>query len=381
MWVNDSFLEDLPFPYFLIKKENGWIIEASLVSQKEFPSTPSFRELIEPSYRSLIDDFFQDSTIVEIEIPLFTSKGQYNYYRVYSYKGTNEHIHLFLFPLTSSISVIKNVLDQIESKFSYVQQEIKENKQYIDQTVMELQEASVSYQHYQNVEKLAAGIAHEIRNPLTTVQGFIQLLKPYLIEIGKEQYADIALDELNRANQIIYEFLNASKPPENNWKPISLNKLVQDISLLYESESILKDIAIVNHFDEDIEIVANHKQLKQVLVNLLKNAMEAIDDREEIDKKGTIHFYTHLENNHVSIIVEDNGCGMSDATLQNLFQPFHTTKEKGTGVGLCVCKKIIDDHHGTITVESTKNIGTVFKIVFPIHKSSINKFQEIVIKE
>jgi signal transduction histidine kinase len=367
MLVNDQFFKSLPFPYLLITGD-GWIIQKSLRAQSEFPSKETFQELIDPTFVSIVDVACIEPSRVELEIPLLTMNNQYIFYRVFRLKDEmNGLIHLFIIPLSDRLADIEAVIKQIESKFSYFQREIKENKQYIDQTVLEIQGASVANQNYQNIERLAAGIAHEIRNPLTTVGGFIQLLKPYLIDIGKEQYVDIVLDELNRANQIIFEFLNASKPQKEEKISVSLNKLVKDISLLYESEAILKDIVIMNHYSvEDIKLIANLKQLKQVLVNLLKNAVEALEARQEKNESGIIQFYTMVGNDYAAIVVQDNGCGMSEDTLQNLFLPFHTTKASGTGVGLAVCKNIVEEHQGTILVESTLGKGTKFSLIFPL---------------
>jgi signal transduction histidine kinase len=367
MLVNDQFFKSLPFPYLLIRGD-GWIIQKSLRAQSEFPSKETFQELIDPTFVSIVDVACIEPSRVELEIPLLTMNNQYIFYRVFRLKDEmNGLIHLFIIPLSDRLADIEAVIKQIESKFSYFQEEIKENKQYIDQTVSEIQGATVANQNYQNIERLAAGIAHEIRNPLTTVGGFIQLLKPYLIDIGKEQYVDIVLDELNRANQIIFEFLNASKPQKEEKISVSLNKLVKDISLLYESEAILKDIVIMNHYSvEDIELIANLKQLKQVLVNLLKNAVEALEARQEKNESGIIQFYTMVGNDYAAIVVQDNGCGMSEDTMQNLFLPFHTTKTSGTGVGLAVCKNIVEEHQGTILVESTLGKGTKFSLIFPL---------------
>jgi signal transduction histidine kinase len=364
MWVNDGFFESLPFPYFLVEKNSGIIKEKSKLAEAAFPNKPSIKDLIEASYLPLIDTVYNCQGV---EVPLLTLNNQYTFYRLYPYLEFDHQYHLFVIPISNPKIEIERLIDEITSRFSTFQKEIKDNKQYIDQTVMQIQKASVTNQHYQNIDKLAAGIAHEIRNPLTTVGGFLQLLKPYLTEIGKEQYVNIALEELNRANQIIYEFLNETKPSDHDKKTISLNQLVKDTSLLYESEAILKNITIINLYaNQEIKLVANDKQLKQVFVNLLKNAMEAIELRQDKSQNGIIDFYTAIEENRAFVVIKDNGCGMTEKTLQKLFLPFHTTKETGTGVGLSVCKKIIEEHQGTITVESKEGMGTMFRIEFPL---------------
>jgi signal transduction histidine kinase len=245
--------------------------------------------------------------------------------------------------------------------------ENKNNDEKDDKYCMQIHKNSINNQHYETMDILATGMAHEIRNPLTTVGGFLQLLKPYLTEIGKERYVDIALGELKRADQMIYEFLNASKASLRDKKSTSLNQVLKDTSALYESEAALKNIIIVNRLaKEDIEIVANANQLKQVLVNLLKNAIEAIELRQNKIPMGIIEFYCGMEEDKAFLVIKDNGCGMDEETLQTLFLPFHTTKEMGTGIGLSICKNIIKDHLGTIKVESTEGIGTMFRIEFPL---------------
>jgi signal transduction histidine kinase len=362
--IEYKIFEALPFPSVKIDK-SGTILEKSIKAFSSFPDKPFIQELVHPVFLSAFTHFIADANKNEIELPLLNQHYTFQLYRIYQSTIKDER-HLFFIPLSNEFVELQHVIEEIESKFSSFQQEIKENKKYINQTVLEIQKASEQTKHYQNIEKLAAGIAHEIRNPLTTVSGFIQLLRPYLIEIGKDQYADIALEEINRANQIIYEFLNASKPLGDHQQSVSLNKLVKDTSLLYESEATLKNITLITHLAEmDVEIMANHKQLKQVLVNLLKNAVEALENRHE-DCNPVIQFGTSIENQRATIFVKDNGCGMNEGTLQNLFLPFHTTKENGTGVGLSVCKKIIQDHGGTILVNSRLGAGTTFKIEFPL---------------
>jgi signal transduction histidine kinase len=363
MRVTDNFLLNLPFPYFCIEKETSRIINQSLKAGADLRSCTYFIDLVSSVYKPMMASAFCSTE--PVDVPLHTHSQEYKLFRVYPYQETESLIHLFLYPIADSQFEIERIIEQITSKFSSFQQEFKENKQYIDETVLRIQNASSSHQHFHNIDQLAAGIAHEIRNPLTTVSGFIQLLKPYLSEIGKSQYAEIALDELNRANQIISEFLNESKPPTLGKRRISLSKLVNDICLLFQGEATLKNIIIVySPSHPDIEIVADEHQIKQVLVNLIKNAIEAIEVRHEKTRLGKIHIYTNSDSQNATVVIEDNGMGISDENLSNLFTPFHTTKQKGTGVGLSVCQRIMEEHEGIILVESTQGVGTSFQLVF-----------------
>lgn len=213
------------------------------------------------------------------------------------------------------------------------------------------------------LEHWAVGIVHEIRNPLTTIKGFLQLLKPYLIEAGKEQYADVILDEINRTNEIVYEFLNSAKREINLSESISLNKILKDMVLLFESEAVLKNVAVITTLtnqDISLRIPANH--LKQVLMNLMKNAMDAM----VASHNRIIHISTNKDDLSASISMTDTGCGMTDEVIKSLFTPFYSTKEKGTGVGLCVCKQIIEDYGGSIHVNSIIGKGSTFIVTFPI---------------
>lgn len=225
----------------------------------------------------------------------------------------------------------------------------------------EYDEMSLQSSYLANVGQLAAGIAHEIRNPLTTIKGFIQLMKPYLVEIEKEEYATIALEEIERANNILYEFLNAAKPHFNEAKQIDVNRLVKEIMILFEGEAHLRNITICNRLAlETPSLFLEEHQLKQVLVNLVKNAIEAVPANG-----GKIILSTEVRDELVIIRIEDNGCGMSEETVRHIFMPFYTTKATGTGLGLSVCHDIINQLGGEIEIKSQPGVGTDFLIYLP----------------
>ncbi|MEK3854728.1 sensor histidine kinase [Cytobacillus sp. FSL H8-0458] len=232
----------------------------------------------------------------------------------------------------------------------------KQKKQYIKKAEGEIRE---------NDSQLAAALAHEIRNPLTTVKGFMELLKPYLIEIGKEQYAQIAIDEINRANDMIYEFLNASKSGLNKKTEIDLNKLIQEMKILFENQANIKNIKLsVSLCPGNHIIYGDSNKIKQVLINIIKNALEACEEAHT--GEGKVCLSAKSNSNQTQIIIEDNGPGMTEETLNKLFLPFYTTKEKGTGIGLSICRKIIEEHNGRITAHSRLSQGSVFTIELPV---------------
>lgn len=213
--------------------------------------------------------------------------------------------------------------------------------------------------------KIAASIAHEVRNPLTSIRGFMQLLRPHLKQLGKEEYAKIILDEIDRANEIIYEFLNSSKPSTPDKQEIHISDMLKEIRLLFESEALLRGCDIeLEPIDPLLTICVDVKQIKQVLLNLVKNSLDAVN-RANTNRKGLIRISAGQQGGKVWIHLQDNGTGMDHNTLTRLFDPFFTTKQEGTGLGLSVCYRIIRNHGGAIRVDSTIGEGTSFHITLP----------------
>ncbi|WNS77385.1 ATP-binding protein [Bacillus sp. DTU_2020_1000418_1_SI_GHA_SEK_038] len=231
---------------------------------------------------------------------------------------------------------------------------------------IESHDFSMESDNLSNVSKLAAAFAHEIRNPLTTIKGYIQLIKPYLIERGKEHYADIALNEINRANDLIIDLLNFEKSQTSQKREVSLNQLISNIASLFEGEGLINKIKIdVQPSQENPSILGNEKQLKQVLINILKNAIESLYNGAKDRKQITLAL--KKEASHAYIIIEDNGCGMTAETIEHIFTPFYTTKETGTGIGLPICKKIIEAHNGSFHINSSAGKGTIMTLTLPLY--------------
>lgn len=359
------FVDNVPFPYFILDPQFN-VLKKSNQAQQLLAQTESFIELIDLQYQQETVSFLKKASKLEfIEVPLNGKEDNKRFYQVYKVLDEYLNLHIFCVPLKTELANIKEMISKVERKLFRFNQDLIEKKDYLEKTVEEMKDAAQSVDHQHNIENLAASIAHEIRNPLTTVKGFLQLLKPYLKDLGKEQYADVALEEINRANDIIFEFLNAAKPQSDHIQEVSLNKLVSDIVILYESEAILRNIQIISSLSTlDISIYIASNQLKQVLINILKNAMEAIDENLQHDR--VIFVSTQVSSDCVTIEITDSGCGMTTEVLNHLFIPFYSTKAKGTGIGLSVCKKIIEANGGSIHVESEHGKGTTFTIRFPI---------------
>lgn len=248
--------------------------------------------------------------------------------------------------------------DQLEGDYLFSVKDVSEYKQ-IEQSALQNDKLAM-------LGKIAAAIAHEIRNPLTSIRGFIQLLKPYLLEIGKEEYARIILTEIDRANDIIYEFLNSSKPSAPMKQAASIEHLIREVVMLTESESLLRNCEImVESFQSDAIVSIDIKQVKQVILNLLKNSLDAVEEVQAV-RRGRIDIMLKSDGEYVQIVIKDNGKGMDKATMNKLFDPFFTTKQAGTGLGLSVSYRIIRNHGGTIRVDSDVGSGTEFTIYLPL---------------
>jgi PAS domain S-box-containing protein len=211
------------------------------------------------------------------------------------------------------------------------------------------------------VGQLAAGVAHEIRNPLTTLKGFVQLLHEDTVATKHKEYTGIMLSEIDRIELIIKEFLILAKPQSVQYHDIDLGILIQNTVKLFDTQAILKNVQIDIQLEETLpHIHGEPNHLKQVFINLLKNATEAMPNG------GTIRIVAQHNQKQVKISIIDEGVGIPKHLLPKLGQPFYTTKEKGTGLGLMVSYNIIENHQGSIQVISEVNKGTRFDIFLPL---------------
>ncbi|RHW41663.1 GHKL domain-containing protein [Neobacillus notoginsengisoli] len=219
-------------------------------------------------------------------------------------------------------------------------------------------------ERYDVIGQLAASVAHEVRNPMTAVRGFLQLMKSDdNLTDAQRRYMDISIEELNHSQAILSEYLSLAKPANTEIAMIDLKLELNKIIELMKSYTNLQAISISSQMEENLFIKADSSEIKQVFVNLLKNSIEAIG------QKGEIHVTGFKKGNWVFIEIADTGSGMSEEQLKYLGTPFYSTKEKGTGVGLSVSYKIIHSIKGNIKVESRRGEGTKFIIQLPAYQS------------
>ena len=207
--------------------------------------------------------------------------------------------------------------------------------------------------------QLAAGVAHEIKNPLTSIKGFLQLMKADTVL--NKKYVEIVEGEIQRLESISSELLVLAKPQKYKIELYDLMILVKEVILLLEAEARQKSIEFqLVSGDQSFMILCDRHKVKQVLINIVKNGIEAMN------KAGSIMVQLFKESDDVQVTITDEGCGIPEEYLEKLGNPFFSTKSKGNGLGLMVCQKIISEHNGHILVESKQNVGTTFKINIPL---------------
>ncbi|MEZ0481088.1 ATP-binding protein [Planococcus sp. SSTMD024] len=211
------------------------------------------------------------------------------------------------------------------------------------------------------IGQMAAGISHEIRNPMTTVRGFLQLM------LSNEQlephapHFNLMIGELDRANAIITEFLSVGNTQTSDMKMMSLNTILEDISPLIKVDTSNQNKQIRIYTQEVPELLLNHNEIRQLIINLYRNGLEAMDEGQ------VLTIGTYFEKNCVVLAVQDQGSGIDPAIIEKIGTPFYTTKEEGTGLGLGICYAVAARHNAEIHIETGPE-GTIFFTKFPVEQ-------------
>ncbi|KMJ58335.1 sporulation kinase [Bacillus sp. LL01] len=213
------------------------------------------------------------------------------------------------------------------------------------------------------VGQMAAAFAHEIRNPITTVRGFIQFINTDTKDENLKRFAPLILDELDRTNKIITNYLTVARPANFSLDYIDVNKVLQDSVELIRPFGSYRNVTIELELEGDHYIYTDEQHLKQALMNIIKNGIEAVE--EEQGGYVKIHKQSGELRGTIEISFTDNGIGMTDEQLEKIGLPYYTTKTKGTGLGSMITNRLIHEMKGKILYESKVYIGTKVTVVLP----------------
>lgn len=210
------------------------------------------------------------------------------------------------------------------------------------------------------ISQLAASVAHEIRNPMTTIRGFMQVLQGERnLSDDQNLFISISLQELDRTQTIIDNFLSLAKPNTGGMTKINLSRLLREIIDFMRSYSHLANTELVEGIDKNLWIKGDAHEIRQVFINILKNGIEAMPGG------GSIYIIAKIDKDYVKVQFRDEGIGMKKSQLERLGHPYYSTKEKGTGLGLMISYDIIQRMRGKIVVDSEEGKGTTFTILLP----------------
>jgi PAS domain S-box-containing protein len=237
----------------------------------------------------------------------------------------------------------------------------------MERELREIQQALLQSEKLAAMGRLTSQIAHELNNPIYGIMNTLELLKTEIPpENKRRRILELSLSEIQRLSEMLRNMLSFSKPEEEKRRPVKIDELIEGILLVMEKQMKESNIQVEASFDSDIpEVMASTNQMRQVMLNILKNAKEAMP------KGGTLTVRTAREGNKVLITTQDTGIGIPEEIRDKIFEAFFTTKQKvkGVGLGLSVCYGIIKDHGGEIKVESEEGKGTTFTISLPIGSS------------
>ncbi|WP_335546078.1 HAMP domain-containing sensor histidine kinase [Neobacillus drentensis] len=210
------------------------------------------------------------------------------------------------------------------------------------------------------ISELTSVFAHEIRNPMQVTRGFLQLLNEPDLPSKKKEYIQLSIEELDRANEIINDFLTFGKPTVNHLERINVGNQLQRVVNIIQGYSLKHNVAITTDFYEDCWIYANPQKLNQSLINILKNAVESMPNGGMVWIRCT-----PTDDGNIKISIKDQGIGMTKEQIARLGSPFYSLKESGTGLGMMVSYQIVRSFKGKIQVNSAKGMGTEFIILLP----------------
>lgn len=230
-----------------------------------------------------------------------------------------------------------------------------------------LREKLVVSEKMEAISQLSASISHEVRNPHTSIRGFLQLLKePEFSMEKKSEFIDIAISELDRAEHIISDYLTFAKPTITEVDFINMSDILKNILNIVSPLANMNNVEITTAFEEGIMIKGDKSKLHQAILNIIKNSIEAMG------QGGSLLIKSEVNEHHIIVTIQDSGIGMTKEQMRRIGEPYYSTKgSRGTGLGMMVTYSIIKAMKGKISVQSELKKGTTFKLTFPNFQTNI----------
>ena len=244
-----------------------------------------------------------------------------------------------------------------------------EVKKQVQATLSREREA-LEGEHARSLEQLSASIAHEIRNPITAAKSLVQQMEEDPTARENVEYARVALEELHRVERSVSHLLRFARDEEMQVRRISMADVLDSALETFRDRMLRGGIALNRKFDCEGEIDADAEQLRRVVINLVSNAIDALEAAKPSDPRIDVEMGENLAGTEVWVRVADNGPGIGSEALAKMWSPFFTSKTAGTGLGLAICRKLIEAHSGRISVESQLGAGAVFLLTFPKPRSA-----------
>lgn len=302
-----------------------------------------------PQLREL-HDFFARSLVIFVST---VAGAVIIYFAALFFKGappSTTGLLLASFLIVLSLSPLKMILKKI---FSYFYPESKDvfTSLYEFDEKLEREKAVM-------LQEMAPVLAHEIRNPLGSIKGAAQYLKEEATTDEQKELLNVIIEGTDRLNTVVSKFLDYARPYQLNCEPQNINVIIQKAISIIAANKLVEEITIIQELDKNLPSVeVDEQQFMQVILNIALNAIESMP------QGGTLTFCTSAEESgEISITISDTGTGISKKDLKDIFKPFFTTRERGVGLGLAICQKIIREHGGSIGVKSNPSGGTAFLI-------------------
>ncbi len=332
-----NLFENAGKPIFIVQPETWMVLDANNQAENLLKCTrDEILSLSFARYKKFFQPLFEGERVVNFETTIVDFEGNERFVEMSA--------NLIGYAHTSTIQVI--VSDLTEKK--------------------KIQDELIQTEKLASLGRLSASIAHEIRNPLSAISVNLQfLLRKFSEGTQERRYLDLALEGVKRIEKIVEATLNFARPSKPIIKEEDINDVIVSTLPLVEVSTLKKKIEIVTKLEPNLpKVEIDFKQIQQVILNILTNAVDAIDKSGIIKIKSYIE--TEGENLYVVVSISDTGCGIAKEDIPKIFEPFFTKKSDGTGLGLSVCRQIMDNHGGKIEVESEVNRGTTFYLKFKI---------------